>query len=329
MTGTNVARRDQQQTPAVRGNPRAVQLQTDLSRFTGRLAEVLPRHITPERVITLTLVAATKTPQLFDCTTESIALSLIRVAQWNLEIGTTAHLVPFGKECTPIADWKGLIVMVERAGVARDVKARCVYSNETFVVRGGTDESLQHEVIADDRTRGHLVAVYAIATVRGGGKTWEVMTKAEVEKIRQRAPSKNSPAWRDHYEEMCKKTAVRRLCKRLPQVGALADALLAEDRYEQAMQVVGEIPTRALPAFANEDGPPAEEAPPTEQQPETPQEQTEEEIREQDQQIIEEENRGPAPGSQSYRPPKGGRVQDALPLNDQPKKSGTNALSQP
>ena len=37
----------------------------------------------------------------------------------------------------------------------------------------------------------------------------------------------------------------------------------------------------------------------------------------------------PTPSAQSYRPPQGGRVQDALPLNDQPKKANTNALSQP
>lgn len=48
-----------------------------------------------------------------------------------------------------------------------------------------------------------------------------------------------------------------------------------------------------------------------------------------DQQLIEEETRGPAPGSQTYRPHKGGRVQDALPLNDPPKKSNTNAIAQP
>lgn len=337
MTGTNVARRESQ-APIAR-TARAAQLQTDLGRFTGRLAEVLPKHITPERVITLTLVAATKTPQLFDCTTESIALSLMRVAQWGLEIGTTAHLVPFGKDCTPIADWKGLIVMIERAGVARDVKARCVYSNETFVVRGGTDETLAHEVIADDRTRGHCIAVYAMATVRGGGKTWEVMTKGEVEKIRQRAPSKNSPAWQNHWEEMAKKTAIRRLAKRLPQLGALADALLAEDRYEE-LQVVGELPTRRttanmIPATHDEpeqhddrqpDESTAQADAPRGDDPHVAEEDAAADIA-LDQQLVQEERKGVPPGGNRHDMPKGGKVEDAmkLPLGDEPRKPNRNA----
>lgn len=48
-----------------------------------------------------------------------------------------------------------------------------------------------------------------------------------------------------------------------------------------------------------------------------------------DQQLVEEEQSRPAPGSNQYRTPKPGKIQDALPLNDQPKKPNTNALANP
>src|SRR5687767_6778411 len=128
MTGTAVSTRPSNTAAAVRQNERASQLRESLARYHARIAEVLPKHLTPERLVTLTLVAATKTPKLFDCSVESVALALIRVAQWGLEIGVTAHLVPFNTKvgdkwvttCTPIADYKGLILMIERGKVARD-----------------------------------------------------------------------------------------------------------------------------------------------------------------------------------------------------------------
>lgn len=205
------------------------ELRAELSRYSESFAKVLPKTFTPERLITLTLVAATKTPQLFDCSPESIALSVVRVAQWGLEIGTTAHLVPFKGQCTPIADYKGLIQLMIRSGHVRDVKAYAVYKNEHFRVTAGAHPVLEHDPIMTESARGPLVAAYAVAWLRGGHPTWEVMARDEIEAIRKRARSGNSEAWREHYDEMAKKTAIRRLAKRMPQSTELADALGVED----------------------------------------------------------------------------------------------------
>lgn len=229
MTSNAVAKRDQNE-----------QLRSTLVRIEDKMGAVLPRHLTPERMITLALVAATKTPELYRCTPESIMLAMLRVAQWGLEIGTTAHLVPFntkikinGREewqsiCTPIADYKGLMELVKRSGDVRDIFARAVYANEHFLVRHGLDEALEHHPIFGS-TKGELVAVYAIAYLKHGRATWEVMGKDEVDRIRNGAKSKDSPAWRDRFDEMAKKTVIRRLCKRLPQSAVLADALGSQE----------------------------------------------------------------------------------------------------
>ena len=51
------------------------QLRASLEKFHPSFAKVLPKHLTPDRMVTLALVAATKTPQLLQCTPESIASS--------------------------------------------------------------------------------------------------------------------------------------------------------------------------------------------------------------------------------------------------------------
>ena len=217
-TGTAVAIREQRN-----------ELRAELSRYSESFAKVLPKTFTAERLITLTLVAATKTPELFNCSPESIALSVVRVAQWGLEIGTTAHLVPFKGQCTPIADYKGLIQLMIRSGHVRDVKAHAVYQKEHFRATAGATPVLEHDPIFSAEKRGSLVAAYAVAWLKHGHPTWDVLMRDEIEGIRKRARSGNSDAWRNHYDEMAKKTAIRRLAKRMPQSPELADALNVED----------------------------------------------------------------------------------------------------
>lgn len=219
--------------PEARQDPRVI-LRAELTKYQGSLAKVLAKGITPESVVALTLVAATRSPALFDCTPESIAMALMRIGQWGLEIGTTAHLVPFGKECIAIPDWRGLIELARRGGV-RDVTARVVYAKEHFRVEQGTEEFIEHHPIHKDGDRGEIVAFYAIARLPHNRSTFEVMTKAEVEAIQKAARSGNSPAWKNHFAEMGRKTVTKRLLKRLPQSKQLADALLGDE--EEAVRV--------------------------------------------------------------------------------------------
>jgi recombination protein RecT len=242
---TAVATRDGNSAPAV---AKRQEVRDQLAKYHDAFARVLPKHITPERLTTLALVAATKTPAILDCSPESIALALVRVSQWGLEIGTTAHLVPFKGVCTPIADWKGLVQLMIRSGHVRDVKARAVYAKEHFRHEEGANAILEHHPITVTAARGPLVAAYAIAWLKGGVTTFDVMGRDEIEAIRQRANSRDSDAWKNHYDEMAKKTAIRRLAKRMPHAATLADAVTWD-----------EDPERAMHAFARAVGVPADD----------------------------------------------------------------------
>lgn len=209
-------------------------LRAELARYSPSFAKVLPKHITPDRLVTLTLVAATTNPKLFECSPESIALSLMKISQWGLEIGRTAHLVPFydkkaGQlQCTAIPDYKGLIELVLRGRHVKDIYARPAFDGEHFIVRYGTDERIEHHPNWSLREL-RMAHVYSVAKLSEYRSTFEVMSKAEVDAIRGAAPSKDSPAWTNHYLEMAKKTVIKRLCKRLPQTPALEEALDADD----------------------------------------------------------------------------------------------------
>ena len=55
-------------------------LQSDGMKHKLKLA--LPKHLTPDRMIRIALSAASRQPLLLECSPESIALSLVRAAEF-------------------------------------------------------------------------------------------------------------------------------------------------------------------------------------------------------------------------------------------------------
>lgn len=58
--------------------------------------------------------------------------------------------------------------------------------------------------------------VYAVARLKDGGTQFEVMTRKQIELVRSLSKAGNNGPWVTHWEEMAKKTAIRRLFKYLP-----------------------------------------------------------------------------------------------------------------
>jgi hypothetical protein len=77
-----------------------------------------------------------------------------------------------------------------------------------------------------------LVAAYAVARLKNAEPVFEVMHKDDIEKIRRRSKAADSGPWVTDYDEMAKKTVLRRLCKYLPLSTELT-AAVAKDEYAE------------------------------------------------------------------------------------------------
>jgi recombination protein RecT len=75
---------------------------------------------------------------------------------------------------------------------------------------------------------GPLRSVYCVITMKDGTRMLTVMSKVEVEKIRGRSRSGNSGPWVTDFEEMARKTVVRRALKYCP---------LSSEKMERALSV--------------------------------------------------------------------------------------------
>jgi recombination protein RecT len=217
--------------------------------FKNQVALCLPKHLTPDRFVRVAITAITRTPKLMECTQPSLLRCLMDCSQYGLEPdGRRAHLIPYGRECTLVIDYKGLAELAMRSGLISTLHADTVCENDVFEVDLG--EVTKHTVNYRQE-RGKPYAVYAIAKFKDGGRACAVMTMAEVEAIRNRSKAKNSGPWVTDFGEMAKKTVFRRLAKMLPLSPEFRDAVERDDDSIDIPAVASVTSLDALADFMN------------------------------------------------------------------------------
>lgn len=161
-----------------------------------------------------------KNPDLAQCTIESRKYSVRHAAQLGLIPGLQVHFLPFKDNKTgatnmvPVIDYKGLIDIARRSGEVKDVYARVVREGEPFRVRGGTNPGIDHE--PDYASTKPVVAAYAVIKLMNGADHFDVMSEAEIQRVRQCSRAASSGPWVNFPDEMRKKTVLRRACKTAP-----------------------------------------------------------------------------------------------------------------
>lgn len=204
---------------------------------------VLPKHVSADRMTRIALSALRTTPKLMQCTTESLMGAVLQLSQLGLEPNTMlghAYLIPFNNrrqnrtDVQVIIGYKGLLDLARRSGQIEELHARAVYENDEFDYAYGLETVLVHRPAMSER--GGIVAFYAVARLTGGGSVFEVMSVEAVDKIMQssqgyKAGKKyNKPSiWETNYEEMGRKTVIRRLFKYLPVSIEIATAGAMQD----------------------------------------------------------------------------------------------------
>ena len=201
-----------------------------ITGYQDRIAMVLPKTMTPERFTRIAINAVTNTPALAQCTPQSLIAALLKSAECGLEPNTAlgeAYLIPYGGKVQFQISYQGLISLAYRANEDLQVEARCVYENDTFEYEFGFEPKLKHIPTMGDR--GELTWVYAVVRIGGRVASFEVMSKADINAHRrQYSKAKNSP-WDTAWEEMSKKTVLKKALKYIPKSVEMAAAVNADE----------------------------------------------------------------------------------------------------
>lgn len=189
------------------------------------IKKALPSVITPERFSRITMTALQNNPQLQQCTPVSFMGAMMQAAQLGLEPNTVlgqAYLIPFRNkgrlDCQFQLGYKGLIDLAYRSGQISTIQAHVVYERDDFEFEYGLDPVLKH-IPTKDAEKGNPIFFYAIFKTKDGGYGFEVMSVSDIRKHAEHYSksydSKYSP-WNNSFEEMAKKTVLKRVLKYAP-----------------------------------------------------------------------------------------------------------------
>lgn len=190
-----------------------------IESMKGQIQRALPSHIKLDRFIRTALTAVRQNPALATCSKESFLASLMMASQLGLEpnILGQCYFVPYGKECQFLIGYRGMIDIARRTGQIQSIYAECIYEHDDYAVELGLKRRLAHIPLLDG-DRGKMVYAYACCHYKDGGYDFTILSVNEIEKIKKssRGANSNYSPWNTFYEEMAKKTALRRLFKTLP-----------------------------------------------------------------------------------------------------------------
>lgn len=183
------------------------------------IAKSLPSNImAPDRFARAVLSLCQNTPKLLDVKPATLIGAVLQCAHLGLDPNVSmgqAYVIPYGNVAQLQIGYRGLLTLAWRSGQLAKVDAQVVREGDDFDYEFGIDPKLRH------RPRAALAAdvqyVYAIAKLRETQESmFNVLTREECEKVRAQSRAGRSGPWVTHWDEMAKKTALRRLCKLLP-----------------------------------------------------------------------------------------------------------------
>lgn len=208
-----------------------------------------------ERFGRVALTTIRNTPKLAECTATSLVGALMTSASLNLEIDPRglAYLVPYAGKAQLQIGYKGLKELAYRAGGIKAIYAEVVYKPEVeagmFEIEIGLSRNLKHKLdpMRPGLRDGELVLAYAVAEMEDGRRHFAYCLRDEVEKRRKTSKMNTSSpdsTWGKWTEEMWRKTAIKKLCKDLPQStdDSMAKAIAVDDQADAGVPQTFDIP---------------------------------------------------------------------------------------
>ena len=224
-------------------SPEKKSMQSYIKSMEGEIKKALPSVITPERFTRIILSAISVNPKLGGCTPASFLGAMMTSAQLGLEVNTPlgqAYVLPYNNKGVMEAQfqlgYKGLIDLAYRSGEVEVIQAHVVYANDDFECEYGLEPKLTHRPA--DRDRGDAVKVYAMFRTKSGGFGFEVMSMEDVRKHAakySKAYNSSFSPWKTNFEEMAKKTVLKRVLKYAPLKSDFVRAAVQDETVKKGL----------------------------------------------------------------------------------------------
>lgn len=211
------------------------------------IRRALPSVLTPERFTRMALSALNNSPALRECTPISFIAALMNAAQLGLEPNTPlgqAYLIPYKNkgvlECQFQLGYRGLLNLAFRSGQMKMIQAHVVREQDMFDFAYGLNPKLIHRPAnGSPEDRGEIIYIYGAYTLINGCG-FEVCSKSEIDAFAakySKSISSSSSPWATSYEEMAKKTVIKRVLKFAPLSVDLQRVLSTDESIKTELSV--------------------------------------------------------------------------------------------
>lgn len=224
---------------ATKANQQGVQSQPKniydlINAMKPEIQRALPKHLDPDRVARIAITVVRSNPKLQQCNPYSFLGALMQSAQLGLEPNTPlgqAYLIPYGNEVQFQVGYKGLIDLAYRSGQFKSIYAHEVYENDEFDFEYGLEQKLKHKPATTDR--GKVIGYYGVFILQNGGNGFAYMSIEDVENhaaLYSQAVKKGwTSPWKTNFDEMAKKTVLKKVLKYAPLSVEMARNIAADE----------------------------------------------------------------------------------------------------
>lgn len=206
------------------------QVRGSMQAMESQFRAALPPQIPVERFTRVVMTALQGNPDLVRAERSTLFEACVKAATDGLlPDGKEGALVTYNNRVVWMPMVQGILKKVRNSGELSSLGSQVFFKNDKFrfwIDAGG--DHLEHEpLLLGDR--GDAMGVYAVARTKDGASYIEVMTKQQVYDVRNVSRARGGP-WSGPFEhEMWRKTAIRRLAKRLPMSTDLEQVITRED----------------------------------------------------------------------------------------------------
>ena len=199
-------------------NEVAVRFSEQLSDKLISVESALPKDFNRERFVQNCLAVMNKTPQLAKINPAHTIQGLLKGAYLGLDfLSRECYLIPYGNTVQFQTDYKGECKFIKRYAIrpVLDIYAKVVRKGDEFteeIVDGKQSIDFKPLPFNDDE----IVGAFAVVLYKEGGLLYETMSVKDINSVRNNySKASQSKAWKNSFDEMCKKTVLRRLCKHI------------------------------------------------------------------------------------------------------------------
>lgn len=178
----------------------------------------LPKNFNRERFVQNALTVMNEKPDLAKINRAEVIQGLCKAAFLGLDfMNKECYLIPYGNAVQFQTDYKGEKKFVKNYSIRpiKDIYAKVVREGDFFEER-----ILDGQPSVDFKpipfSNGKIVGAFAVVLYMDGGMEYETMSTEDINSVRNNySKASQSKAWKNSFDEMAKKTVLRRLCKHI------------------------------------------------------------------------------------------------------------------